>query len=142
MRATRAVIGALLVVEAWAALLGTRLLMALPYRIWRGWLMAMMGEGASAAPDGGTRAVVWAVDRARRAVPGTTCLTRALAAGWMLRRRGQPARIVIGVAMASGKLEAHAWLELGETVIVGGEARVERYARLREVGQVGGMIFK
>lgn len=142
MRAARAFIGTLLVVEAWAALIGARLLLALPYRIWRGWLMAMMGEGASGAPDGGTRAVVWAVDRARQAVPGTTCLTRALAAGWMLRRRGQSARVVIGVAMASGKLEAHAWLELGETVVVGGEAGIERYARLREVGQVGGMIFK
>jgi hypothetical protein len=142
MRPHRAALGALLVGEAWTALIGARLLMALPYGVWRGWLMGMMGEGASGAPDGGTRAVVWAVERARRAVPGTTCLTRALAAGWMLRRRGQPARVVIGVAMASGTLEAHAWLELGGTVIIGGEAGVDRYARLREVGGVGGMIFK
>lgn len=142
MRPRRAVLGGLLVVEAWTALMGARLLMALPYRIWRGWLMGMMGEGMDGAPDGGTRAVVWALERARRAAPGTSCLTRALAAGWMLRRRGQPARVVIGVAMVSGRLEAHAWLELGATVIIGGEAGVERYARLREVGGVGGMVFR
>lgn len=142
MRPHRAILGALLVGEAWAALIGARLLMALPYGVWRGGLTGMIGEGGYGAPDGGTRAVVWAVERARRAAPGTTCLTRALAAGWMLRRRGQPARIVIGVAVASGKLEAHAWLELGETVIVGGEAEIGRYARLREVGQVGRMIFR
>jgi hypothetical protein len=142
MRPHRAALGALLVGEAWAALIGARLLMMLPYRVWRGWVTRMMGEGEGGAPDGGTRAVVWAIERARRAAPGTTCLTRALAAGWMLRRRGQRARLIIGVKGAAGKLEAHAWLELGGVVIVGGEAEVGRYARMSEPGQVGGMVFR
>lgn len=142
MRLHSAVRGVLLVGEAWAALMGARLLMGLPYRLWRGWLVKMIVEGEDGAPDGRTRAVTWAVAQARRASPGTTCLTRALAAGWMLRRRGQPARLVIGVARGKDGLEAHAWLELDGVVIVGGEAEVRRYARLREIGQVGGMVFR
>jgi hypothetical protein len=133
---------ALLLGEAWAALMGARLMMALPYRVWRGWLIAMMGERGDSPLDGKTQAVVWAMARARRAAPGTTCLTRALAAGWMLRRRGQRARLAIGVRTADGKLEAHAWLELGGAAIIGGEADVGRYARLGGVEQVEKMRFR
>lgn len=66
--------------------------------------------------------VAWAVMAAGRRHPfGSTCLTRALAAQVMLARRALPCRFVIGVAKDErGGLEAHAWLECGEKVLIGG----------------------
>lgn len=66
--------------------------------------------------------VAWAVMVASRRLPlGSSCLTRALAARVMLARRALPARIVIGVAKnTQGSLEAHAWLEYGDRVLIGG----------------------
>jgi hypothetical protein len=47
----------------------------------------------------------------------STCLTRSLALACLLRRRGAPAHVRIGVRFASGALDAHAWVELeGEPV--------------------------
>ena len=40
-----------------------------------------------------------------------TCLRRSLALWWLLRRRGIPAEIRIGVRKDQGKLDAHAWVE-------------------------------
>lgn len=40
-----------------------------------------------------------------------TCLDRALAGYALLRARGEPARLVIGVDRTGGELRAHAWLE-------------------------------
>jgi len=68
-------------------------------------------------PEGGShhkadeiRAVVTAVNRAGRYVPGGTCLSRSLALAWMLRGRGVAADVRIG-AKASGEFAAHAWVE-------------------------------
>lgn len=41
-----------------------------------------------------------------------TCLRRSLALWWLLRRRGMPAELRIGVRKDSGGLEAHAWVDL------------------------------
>ena len=51
------------------------------------------------------------LEAAARHVPHTTCLERALAARWLLARRGIPATIHIGVTRRDGALAAHAWLE-------------------------------
>ncbi len=66
--------------------------------------------------------VAWAVMAAGRRQPfGRTWLARALAPQVMLARRALPCRFVIGVAKdAHGGLEAHAWLECGEKVLIGG----------------------
>jgi hypothetical protein len=79
-------------------------------------------------------AVSWAVDyigekRWMKAV----CLPRALAAQAMLRRRGVPCRMCLGVAHADQRLAAHAWIELGQEIIVGG-AEAPRFTRLVELG--------
>jgi hypothetical protein len=70
-----------------------------------------------------------AVRRAARRLPGTTCLVDALAAELMLRRRGVPSTLHIGVRapLAATPLDAHAWLECGGTVVVGGQADVAEY---------------
>ena len=76
-------------------------------------------------------AVASAVTSASRYVPRATCLTQALVAERMLARRGRNSTLRIGVARdASGAFEAHAWLEYGDRVIIGGNGDLERYARM------------
>jgi hypothetical protein len=41
----------------------------------------------------------------------STCLTRSLLLGWLLRRRGVRSELRIGVRLDEGRLEAHAWVE-------------------------------
>jgi hypothetical protein len=72
----------------------------------------------------------WAVDAADGAVPGDrSCLTRALVAEAMLKRRGRETALRFGVDGADRDMEAHAWLESGGETVVGGENR-EAYTRL------------
>jgi hypothetical protein len=74
--------------------------------------------------------VVWAVDATAPAIPGSTCLSRALTAQVLLRRRGHPARLRIGVSKDSAqRLEAHAWLESGDRLVLGARGH-ERYSPL------------
>ena len=40
-----------------------------------------------------------------------TCLRQSLALWWLLRRRGIPAELRIGVRKDDGELQAHAWVE-------------------------------
>lgn len=75
--------------------------------------------------------IVWAVEAAGCRLPrASTCLTRALASQVLLARRGYPALVRIGVA-GGGELglEAHAWVESGGEVVVGGPG-TKRYAIL------------
>jgi hypothetical protein len=76
--------------------------------------------------------VAWCVEVAGRYVPGATCLAQALAARLLLRQHGCDPELRIGVARgASGALEAHAWVEIGGRVVVGGPAEaVQRFTIL------------
>ena len=58
------------------------------------------------------------------------CLPRALAAQAMLRRRGVASRLCLGVAREGQELSAHAWLALGQDLIIVGEAQAPRFTRL------------
>lgn len=80
-------------------------------------------------------AVAWAVESAGRCVPqAATCLTRALAAQALLRRGGHPALIHIGAARDDGGgFSAHAWVESGGRVVIGGH-ELERYTLLTTLG--------
>jgi hypothetical protein len=49
----------------------------------------------------------------------TTCLHRAIAAHWMLRRRGVDATLYYGVTRSGGKLTAHAWVQDGDVGVIG-----------------------
>jgi len=54
---------------------------------------------------------VAAIGRVRRHTPWSgRCLARALGLWWILRRRGVAASLHLGVRMAEGKLDAHAWI--------------------------------
>ncbi len=75
--------------------------------------------------------IIWAVESAGRYMPcARTCLTLALAAQVLLVRCGHPAQIHIGVVREEGeKFLAHAWVESGGKVVIGGH-ELERYTPL------------
>jgi len=70
--------------------------------------------------------VAWAVKRAARIVPGSTCLPQALAAKALLERHGHPAELRIGVSLDDGDMRAHAWTATDGRVVVG-NAGAESY---------------
>jgi hypothetical protein len=63
---------------------------------------------------------------ASRYVPHATCLTQALTAQMLLNWAGIEAKTLIGVRR-NEKFEAHAWVECGGRVLVGGAAESATY---------------
>ena len=126
----------------WAKLL----IVFVPYRSWQGLmgdftsthtLSDAVVENRRAVAQGVARHVV----RAARHLPfDMVCLPRALATRWMLNRRGIQTRLRIGARPIAGSLgkarvELHAWLMLGDSVVIGFEEQesfipFERASRL------------
>ena len=104
----------------------------LPFRTLRRTLSRLAGAstGRQGSPGCAAERPVWAVRVVSRYVPGSTCLTQALAAHALLARHGYSADLQIGFTRDDAKrLQGHAWLEHeGEVVIGGGE--LERYVPL------------
>ena len=78
--------------------------------------------------------IAWAVDRVSDRVGNATCLVRALAAHAMLVRHGFSPCVSIGVVAGERRakgsdLIAHAWIELGGRILLGGPD-VSRYTPL------------
>jgi hypothetical protein len=101
-------------------------IIALPFKIYSRWLGA-----PSAAADGDERAeavpamvrsVRLAIAVAARNTPWeSACLVQAMAARWMLVRRGVPTSLHLGVRHEpSGALKAHAWLRSDGRFVTGG----------------------
>jgi hypothetical protein len=66
--------------------------------------------------------VAWAIESvAGRPGVDALCLPRALAAHAMLRRRGIASRLCLGVARNGEQITAHAWTEVDERKVIGGE---------------------
>jgi hypothetical protein len=57
------------------------------------------------------RMAVRMVNAAARYGLGSTCLEKSLILWWLLRREGIVSSVRIGARKATGKLEAHAWVE-------------------------------
>src|SRR5689334_21664605 len=75
--------------------------------------------------------VVWAVQVASRYVPRATCLTQAVAAQALLGFGGIPASVRIGVAKAAAAgFEAHAWVESGGKILIGGAESAQKYTQM------------
>jgi Transglutaminase-like superfamily len=65
------------------------------------------------------RAVRRATERLRSEY---VCLPRAMAVQWMLRRRGTPSTLVLGLARdmnAGALIGVHAWVEVSGTIVIG-----------------------
>lgn len=74
--------------------------------------------------------VAWLVRAAARRVPGASCLTRALAARWLLAEASLRPTLRFGHRRDErGRFAAHAWLELDGRVLVGGDEDLSRYHR-------------
>jgi hypothetical protein len=61
------------------------------------------------------------------------CLPRAIAVQAMLRRRGIASRLCLGATREAGALAAHAWIELGDEIVIGG-AEQPRYTNIVSLG--------
>jgi len=62
-----------------------------------------------------------------------TCLRRSLALWWLLRRRGLPAQVRVGVGKDEDGVRAHAWVELMGRAINDRPAIAEEYAVFRDL---------
>jgi hypothetical protein len=111
-----------LLVEA-AILLGVSrlLLLSIPFRL----LAPLLSHNircSRKSPDlPPNRKVRWAVITAARNVPfRAVCLPQAMAAKFMLARRGYPSILHLGVGKnGASNLMGHAWLESSSTIVVG-----------------------
>jgi hypothetical protein len=136
----------LLWLEIWPRLAFARLLVRyVGFARWRALLGPIDGDPAvdeppQLAPAQAERAahIGRQIDRvARHALLfRALCLPRAMAARWMLARRGIPSRIVIGSRRAEtgagGGHMFHAWLVAGDQVITGAQDRDEYLALQRQ----------
>ena len=117
-------------IEALVLLLCARALVAgVPMRRWRHRVATTPPDAAgsdSAVPTDAlhrARGLCRIVRKvAHRAPFRAVCLPQAMAAQWMLRRRGIPSRLVFGARRRSdAELEFHAWLRVGAETVLGGE---------------------
>jgi hypothetical protein len=82
----------------------------------------LMRERSLSKVDVPAARIVQFVSGVSRRLPGANCLTSALAAETLLRWHGFDASLRIGVSKNSSQnLVAHAWVESGGMVVIGGE---------------------
>ncbi|OFW26916.1 MAG: hypothetical protein A3H97_21950 [Acidobacteria bacterium RIFCSPLOWO2_02_FULL_65_29] len=82
---------------------------------------------------------MWAMSAVARQFPAfRTCLVEALAVHAMLRRRGLPSEMRLGVrtpGSQAASLVAHAWVECDGVVVVGNDRDLPQYAVLSAIGR-------
>ncbi len=90
----------------------------------------VVATAATGATCDSMEQLVWAVRVVSHYLPGTTCLTQALAAQALLTHSGFPSQMEIGVAKDElHRFHAHAWVICQGQVVLGGRD-VERYNSL------------
>ncbi len=82
------------------------------------------------------RFIIWAVTLSSHYTPGgAKCLVKALTAQLLLNRYGYDHQLHIGVAKSdSNDLEAHAWIEYQNQVIIGWLKDLNRFKPLSAIG--------
>ncbi|MBV9790605.1 MAG: lasso peptide biosynthesis B2 protein [Chloroflexi bacterium] len=121
-----------LLTQAWLLLATIRVaLWLLPFRV----VHRRLARAQASSPRCSIERIGWAVAIAGVYVPFATCLPQALTALALLRRNGHAADLRIGVARDErGRLQAHAWVESGGQIVIGGSASsVARYTPLPAV---------
>lgn len=95
-----------------------------------GWLERPVAAARRSLPAHVTPRLAARLVRSAAARAGrSTCLIRALVLKRLLLRRGVGTVLVIGATRGAGVLQAHAWLRLGDGILLGGEGH-DRYAPL------------
>ena len=120
------------VVLLWFVRLGS---WVLPFRTVRAWLpmLARVRHLWGRDCELSAERVGWAVATMSRYVPAATCLVRAMVADRLLVELGFPSEIRLGVVKDEhGRMQAHAWVESGAQVVIGG-AEAERFRPLRSL---------
>lgn len=117
-------------------------LATLPYKVVVGWLERFqtppaqedLGPAEQEALRVRRRRILMAVEVVSRHLLGEKpCLTQALVAQCLLRRTGYETTLRIGVSKDERVFRAHAWLEQGGRVVIGGGASPIRYRPLHPV---------
>lgn len=125
----------LLLLKLFASFPIVRLGLKLPFRKVTSFLpkiQTLHSEGTHAVAGSADRLAYLVEVASRHHFLQPTCLEKALILSRILRKRGQEADLRIGTSTKNGKFEAHAWVELGGQVILGGP--VEHYAPLLSAG--------
>jgi len=124
--------------EALAAVAAARvLLITMPQARLSQWLkLSLSGAPPASARDSEATAISvqrvrTAVGRASARVPGATCLVQAMAGWWMLKNRAIGAQIRIGVDKVEQDFSAHAWLVVGDVIVLGGKDAAARFVTLK-----------
>ncbi len=105
--------------ECWAELLFAAVALRSPWR--QRYLKAAPLRKRDALPEEGIRSTLQALDLAASYhLKPMTCLERSAAGQRILRRRGVPAELRLGVRhWGTGSLEAHAWIEINGKPLYG-----------------------
>ncbi|MEN6508140.1 MAG: lasso peptide biosynthesis B2 protein [Smithella sp.] len=123
----------MLLLEAFVLLGLARLgVLVLPFR----WLAKSMGNHMKEADTSVqpadlqlARMIGWAVRSvANYTLWESVCLPQAVAAKWMIKRRGIPGTLYLGVMKDEAKpekLAAHAWLRCGQFILTGAEGQLQ-----------------
>ena len=91
----------------------------LPTRIWRGRAVTRPHPATVQLTERQLERSRVVAAQVRNASARCTCLVRALAAQWMLWLRGIPSTLWLGARIHDDALDAHAWLQCGERVVLG-----------------------
>lgn len=85
-----------------------------------------------------TKKIVWAINFATRHMPGgAKCLARALTVQIILSLYGCTSNLRIGVAKKStGELEAHAWIEHQDEVLIGDLPNLSSFTQLPSLDSI------
>ena len=124
---------------AYLSLNGIRLALWLfPFKVVRQQLTTLSVKWGTRSPQPpiSVGAIVWAITATSSFAPrGAKCLVKALTAQLLLSRYGHPHQVHIGVAMdATQTLEAHAWVEYEDRVIMGDLNDLSRFKPLSATG--------
>jgi hypothetical protein len=114
-----------MVLEAAAALAATWLgVRVLGFRRWKRVLLSLTSGAANPVSATGpclpdlSRSIVQTEEAAARHLFFKfNCLEQSLALWWLFRKRGIAAELRIGARKEEGRLEAHAWVEIGGAVV-------------------------
>lgn len=131
-----------LILEAAAAVLMARLLLdRQPYKkvddLYVRWAQKLRRSAPSSEEE--WKEIVRAIRGiGRRTLGDRPCLPEALAGRLMLSRRGYDAELHIGVRRDDqGELTAHAWLQSGTCIVIGGSQSPLRFSKLEHVHASG-----
>lgn len=78
--------------------------------------------------------LTWSVDRAAKVMPGgAKCLAKAMTTQILMGQNGYPYDLCIGVLKGeAGELQAHAWIESEQKIVMGWLPEIDRYKRLEK----------